>query len=125
MTTQTLNFSSALPGLPGLTQFSLELFDPSGALLTLTSTQDGGPQFFVATPQVFFENYVLNFPDEVTQQLGTADPQVLVILTLGADLTEHTANLSAPILVNPETGAAIQLVLDQEQYSVRTPLLVA
>lgn len=160
---QDLSFVRPMAGLPDLAQFTLAPFDDSGALFTLTSSMPGGPQFFLAVPQVFFPNYYPKLPGTVLADIGLntitstgslvlettsstqqghglareqdtesaqaperkqAQEYLLVILTLGADLSEHTANLSAPIVVNPNTWAAVQIVLEDEQFSVRTPLTV-
>ncbi|XBH22123.1 flagellar assembly protein FliW [Jonesiaceae bacterium BS-20] len=130
---QELNFVRPLAGLPGLSKFVLAPFDHTGVLFTLTSLTVGGPQLFVVTPETFFPTFSPKISGAATTDLGLpcapatgeAQAQMFVVLTLGDNLAEHTANLSAPILVNPGTGNCIQVVLEDEQYSVRTPLMVS
>ncbi|HSE08505.1 MAG TPA: flagellar assembly protein FliW, partial [Nocardioidaceae bacterium] len=54
----------------------------------------------------------------------TADDLVaLVVVTLGEGLADATANLLAPVLVNPSRRLAAQVVLDDAELPLRTPLV--
>lgn len=118
-----LSFVRPMFGLTRFTKFQLEQFDDTGALFTLTSLEAHGPQLFLARPGVFFPAYSPTLPAGTAQELGTDAPELLVTLTLGAGITEHCANLSAPIVWNPEAGTAVQVVLDDDQWTVRVPLI--
>ena len=52
---------------------------------------------------------------------GADDALLLVILTVGADVTAATANLMAPVVINARTRQAAQVVVDGT-YPLRAPL---
>ena len=47
---------------------------------------------------------------------------LLVVVQPGEEGEPPTANLLAPLAVNPRTGAAIQVVLDGDKWPLRAPL---
>jgi len=51
------------------------------------------------------------------------DVLLLVVLNAGPSLSETTANLAAPMLVNTVTRRAAQVILDQPGLPVAAPLL--
>jgi flagellar assembly factor FliW len=95
----------------------------------LQSVDEPDVAFLATSPFWFFPEYDLELGDEDQQALDVADPSQLEVLTL---LTVHragetpetiTANLLGPIVVNTENRQALQLVLDNPDYSTRVPLV--
>ena len=46
-----------------------------------------------------------------------------VIVTVGDNPEDTTANLAAPLILNLATGLGCQAILDENTYSLRTPVV--
>ncbi|MBV9880274.1 MAG: flagellar assembly protein FliW [Gemmatirosa sp.] len=82
--------------------------------------------FLLADPFKFFAGYEIDVPDADLAALGVAPdtiPLVLVIVTLPAGRAESpTANLRAPLLVDPTRRVARQVVLADDALSMTAAL---
>ena len=112
-----------LPGLPGHLEYSLDGLDDEGVLYAMRSVADPAVRLFVVRPEVFFAGYTPAVEDETREALALGaddEPLVLVVVHPGDDASPSTANLLAPVMINPATGAAAQVVLDG--WPLRAPL---
>ncbi len=112
-----------LPGLPGHPEFTLDGLDDAGMLFALRSLADPAVRLFVVRPEAFFEGYTPTVAAETRDAralAGDDEPLLLVVVHPGSGDTPTTANLLAPLMVNPATGAASQVVLDG--WPLRAPL---
>ena len=115
-----------MPGFPEHRRFALVQLDDDGVLCSLTSLEDPGLRFLVVPPGRFFPDYEAEVSDDVAAELeiGSAeDALLLVVLTAGTSLATTTANLAAPVLVNPSVRRGAQIVLDRPGLPVAAPLL--
>ena len=106
--------------------FDLTDIDPAAILLSLRSTVDPALRFVLTRPERFFAGYAPELEPVVLSAVGAADRAavtVLVILTIPTGLADATANLRAPLIVNDDTGRAVQVVLDDETLSMNGPLV--
>jgi len=121
-----LELVSPMPGFPDCRRFTLVRLDEAGLLCSLTSLEEPGLRFLVVPPAQFFPDYAPEIDDDVALELGiesAEDALLLVVLNAGASLATTTANLAAPVLVNPATRRARQIVLDQPGVPVAAPLV--
>ena len=112
-----------LPGLPAHRDYSLDGLDDDGILFAMRSLADPAVRLFVVRPEAFFEGYTPAVDAETRTALAledSADPLLLVVVHPGTGEAPATANLLAPLMVNPATGAASQVVLDG--WPLRAPL---
>ncbi|WP_218617749.1 flagellar assembly protein FliW [Cryptosporangium aurantiacum] len=124
-TLPTIEFVSPMPGFPGRTSFMLVRLDQVGLLNSLRSVDDPDLRLFTIAPHQFFPEYAPEIDDETIAALGTTDPSqllVLLIVTAGDSPRDSTANLMAPIVVDPMTMRAAQCVLTGSNLPVRAPL---
>lgn len=115
-----------MPGFPEHRRFALVQLDEDGVLCALRSLDDPDLRFLVASPVPFFPDYAPEVGDDVVTDLGISDPAqvlVLLVLTAGASLADTTANLMAPVLVNTTTQRALQVILDDPDLPLATPLV--
>ena len=115
-----------MPGFPEHLRFALVQLDDDGVLCALRSLDDPELRFLVASPVSFFPDYAPVVGDEVVAELAIDDVDdvlVLLVLTAGTSLAETTANLMAPVLVNTASRRAAQVILDDPELSVATPLV--
>lgn len=131
-----LHLAAELPGLPGRTEYALEPIEDSGTLFSLRSAPGGAHpvRLFVAAPHAFFPEYAPRIGADLladamraagaegTEAAGSPATLLLVVVhPAGDDRDQHTANLLAPILVDPVRGLAQQVVLD-EDLPLRAPI---
>jgi flagellar assembly factor FliW len=115
-----------MPGFPERRRFALVQLDEDGVLCSLTSLEDPELRFLVVPPAHFFPDYEPDVEDDVAAELEITSPDdalLLVVLTAGSSLATTTANLAAPVLVNPATRRGGQIVLDRPGLPVAAPLL--
>ena len=124
---ETLEFVAAPPGMMSLRRFALDALDDTGALFAMRSTEQSGIRLFVVPPRVYVPDYAPTIDAETRAALGLADgePVLFVVVHPGAGGQPPTANLLAPVAVNPATGAAMQVVLDGDDWPLRAPLAAA
>ena len=115
-----------MPGFPEQRRFALVRLDEAGDLCSLRSLDDPDLRFLVAPPARFFPDYAPEVEDDVIADLEIRSPEdvlLLVVLNAGTSLSSTTANLAAPVLVNPATRRAGQIVLDQPGLPLAAPLI--
>ncbi len=124
-----LHFAAGLPGFPSARRFRLTRWGGEDSPFSLLeSTEVDGLAFVVAHPLEFFPEYAPEVDDDTAGRLGLADADdalVLVIVTVPDDPRGATANLVGPVIVNRRTLEAVQAVLTDVTYDLRTPLVPA
>ncbi|NMM15750.1 MAG: flagellar assembly protein FliW [Cellulomonas sp.] len=122
---RALHLVDPLPGLPGHGEFSLTPLDDIGVLFALRSLPDDEQsiRLFVVTPGAFFPDYAPDVRPDVRASIGAGDGSVstLVVVSPSEDGSRPTANLLAPLVLDPVTGWAVQTVLDGD-LPLRAPL---
>lgn len=120
-----VRFVEPLPGFHHVESYTLSAIDDAGLLYAMRAVDDPELRFVLAPPEAFFADYRPLIDDEVGDVLGADEVELLVMVTVTSGLGDATANLRAPIVFAPTTGSAIQVVLDDETLSMRSPLLPA
>ncbi|MGI9611548.1 MAG: flagellar assembly protein FliW [Acidimicrobiales bacterium] len=125
---RALKFSQSLLGFPDSTTYVVVEVEDT-PYMWLQSADEPDVAFLATSPFLFFPAYELEIGDEEQATLDVDDVSQVEVLTL---LTIHrsgerpetiTANLLGPIVVNTESREALQLVLDNPDYSTRVPLV--
>ena len=97
--------------------------ESKNGIMWLQSTEREDLAFPVIDPMHIDPNYNPIVEDEWLKPLGDfkedSDLYVLTVLTVPSDLTKMTVNLKAPIIINTVTKKACQLIVNNEDYSVR------
>lgn len=114
-----VRFVSPPPGLGSLTDFTLT--GVTDALYSLRAIDAAEVRLFLLDPRQFFPDYAPRVSKEALADLGTEEPAVLVVVRPG-DGEAPTANLLAPVLLNLDTGAALQTILEGSSYPLRAPV---
>ena len=121
-----LHFAAGIPGFPDARQFALVWWgDDDGPFSILTSLDQSGLEFLVVPPHTFFPDYAPEVDDDTAERLGldTAEDAILmVIVTVGEEPGDATANLLAPIVVNRHNREAAQIVVTEGEQPLRAPL---
>ncbi len=122
-----LTFIESPPGMAPLTTFRLAAIDEFGYLFTLRAAQAESVRLFAVSPSVYFPAYGPQVSSEVREALGMsedAEPTLLAVVNPGEN-HDSTVNLLAPIVIDPTTGNAAQVVLDGHEWPLRAPLVAA
>ncbi|WP_170131278.1 flagellar assembly protein FliW [Quadrisphaera granulorum] len=122
-----VRFSAPLLGLEHLTRFALEQVEADSPLFSLRSLEDNDVSLLLLAPDAVFDGYApkMDAVSRAAVGLPTGDDGIIlnVVNAAGAkSLEEATVNLLAPILINPNSGTAAQIVLTGSDYPLRQPL---
>lgn len=118
MSAAQLTFVTPPLGLGG-TDYDLRELDAPG-LYKMTAFLDSAKRLFVVDPSRFVPDYSPVIAEAELDRIGVgpdADPAVLLVVIPGE--AGMAVNLMAPILVNADTGAAAQVVLDGQDLPAR------
>jgi flagellar assembly factor FliW len=121
-----LALAEPLPGFPQHREYVLVPADGGGLLFWLQSVAPDGPRFLAVSAASFFPDYAPVLPGPAFDELDlddVAEANVYCLVTVPAgDVAAATANLRAPLVVNPVTHSARQLVLTDGAHPIRRPL---
>lgn len=123
--TLKIRMVSPMPGLEAHLDFSLSAVDETGVLWILRSTMDPNVRLFAVPPIAFFDGYSPIIPSSARLRIGLAegaDPFILVIVHPATGSYPHTANLLAPLVINPDTMSALQVVLEDQDWPLQAPI---
>jgi flagellar assembly factor FliW len=122
----TFEFPVGLFGFPSLKRYVVEAIPGGGDVLKqLVSVDDPDIAFTIVFPFAFFPDYAPDIAEEALQSVeAESAEQVLlyVIANVPQQFQEATVNLRAPIIFNPFTRKARQVILADDRYKSRERL---
>lgn len=128
-----ITFPDGLPGFEEYRLFTLLPHHLAGSgkgspFVWLQSLENGGLAFLAMEPHKSFPDYAPRVPRAELEALALTDesvlPRLYSILTVPVgDPVGITANLMAPVVVNPRARLAKQIVLNTDLYGLRHRLL--
>ncbi len=124
---KVINLAHGLIGYPDMKKYTL-IFDEEkkdrGNIMWLQSLDEPDFAMPVMMPQLVAPEYAPAFDDEVLKPLGelTEDnTYILVTVRVPKNPKEATVNLKAPIIVNTDTLAGDQIIVDKDE-PIRFPI---
>jgi flagellar assembly factor FliW len=119
-----ITFPTGLVGQPDWKRFVLLTIDEEEAGVGLLQSIDNEDlSLLVTNPTQFLPTYNVELDDVDRAQLGlSANDEPLLLTTLSVHGDSITTNLVGPLVINPNTLAAKQIVLTDSDYSTRHPL---
>lgn len=114
-----VEFPTGLIGLGG-TQWTLVGEITEGPFQWLHSLEDGDLALPVTSPWTFFADYEVELSDADTARIEADDVIVLVTVRAGAELSDFSVNLRAPILISK--GRGHQVINEAKHAPVRAAL---
>jgi flagellar assembly factor FliW len=94
-------------------------------ILWLQSKEEAALAFPVIEPKIFNPDYSLKLLPSELESLelkDLSDASVYCILTIPKQVTEMSANLKAPLIINNKTKKGRQIVLQDNKLEVRFPI---
>lgn len=121
-----INFSSGLIGFDAYKQFMIihDSEAEDAKILWLQSLDEPELALPIISPLNIDENYNPVVEDELFKNIGETDEEMLVFVTLTVpgDITKMTANLKAPIIINPTTQKGCQIIVENDEYKIKQPV---
>jgi len=121
-----ITFPEGIPGFQNVKEYVLIPPGNDSPFYWLQAFKDPGLSFVVTDPLFFEADYHPNYPEEEIRLLKVDDPKSLILLVLvtipQGEPKRSTANLMAPICINPVNRTAKQVILYHCNYSHQTPL---
>lgn len=119
-----INFGDGLIGFENLKKFFI--VDPADEtlILWLQSAENPDVAFPILEPKLFKADYKVRLSASELRTLRIdstkgKDTLVYCILTIPSDVVSMSANLKAPIVINTASQLARQVVLQENEYSVK------
>ena len=119
-----LVFERGLIGFETLRQFIVMPNQKEGPLFWIQSVDDPQIAFVLTDPTDFFLDYAVVPEPAEREKLGLVGDEpcfVLSVVTVRQDKTV-TLNLQAPVLYNPKTNKAMQVILENTSYQTQHEL---
>lgn len=121
-----LTFPAGLFGFEEEREFLLLPFEGSDeAMLCFQSTQTSALAFVSMNPFALLPEYEPALQDSELEELGVKESGELafyVLCVVKNPVADSTVNLKCPVVINPETRVARQVILDTDSYEMRHPL---
>ncbi len=128
---RVLHFSRGLVGFSRHRRYVLLPHADRSPFWILQSVDDPDLAFVVMDPRDIEPSYVAAVPADELTGIGISTPEeaqgavVLVIIRIPRDPREATANLRAPLVINPANGMGVQVILEKSPYGIRHPIFPA
>ena len=120
-----LAFPEGVPGFERHRRFALIEDTKLAPFCWLQSLHDPLVGFLVIEAGLLIADYEFDISDPDVDLLGlddAADARVLSILVVPENIRAMTANLQAPLIVNPSKRIAKQVILTDERFPLRHPV---
>ncbi|PRB16029.1 flagellar assembly protein FliW [Microbacterium sp. MYb62] len=121
--TAALTFVAPPPGLAPHVDFALAPVDGADGLFSMRAVDDAALRLYLVDPRAVLSEYAPILTDEQADglALGSAD-DALILVVAHPSVEGVSVNLLAPVIVNRTTGAASQVILEDQDYPLRAPL---
>lgn len=117
-----ITFAEGLLGFEQLKKFFIVDPGDQTLILWLQSIDDASTAFPIIEPKIFMPDYSIKLlPAELSSLKleGLSEASVYTVLTIPQTVTDMSANLKAPIIINNQTKNARQIVLQDSKLEVR------
>ena len=124
--TMNIIFEKGIPGLDEYKKFELSDVEGNENLKMLIATNDTNVGFITISPFKVKKDYEIELKDEVINELDIEKPEdvlLLNIITLGKSIETSTVNLKAPLVINIKNNKGKQLILQDDKYKIKEPLV--
>ena len=121
-----ITFEKGLPGFESYKTFSLCDIEGDSKFKLINSIEEENIGFIAISPFCVKKDYEINLDDETIKSLQIETPNdvlLLNIITLGKTLEKSTVNLKAPIIINIKNNKGKQLILQDDKYQIKEPLI--
>lgn len=120
-----VSISGGILGFPEYTKFCL--VDPGDDVLIvwLQSLENPDLAIPLLEPKIFKTDYTVRLSAAELRELrldNVNQSAVFALLTIDEDITQMTANMKAPLVINLRERVAKQVVLQENEYTIKHPM---
>ncbi len=122
---EIIQIPSGILGFPDDRDFCLVDSADDTLILWLQSLNNPLLAFPLLEPKIFKPEYIVRLSAAELRELrlqSIKDASVFTILTLPQNLTEMTANMKAPLVINTKQKIAKQVVLQENDQPIKLPM---
>lgn len=119
---EMISIPQGILGFPEYTKFFLVDPGDDTLILWLQSTENADIAFPLLEPKIFKPDYAARLSAAELRELKLENinqSAVFSILTIPEDVAQMTANLKAPLVINLKQQLAKQVVLQENEYSIK------
>ena len=121
-----ITLKKGILGFENLKEYELLGIENEDILKEFNSTEEDCIGFIVVSPFEIIKEYEIVLNQETIEKLEVKSPNdimLLNIIAVGQTLEESTVNMKAPIVINVRNNCGMQIILQDEEYSIWHPLL--
>ncbi|NLG36561.1 MAG: flagellar assembly protein FliW [Clostridiales bacterium] len=121
-----LTFPEGIYGFEDVKSFTLLRSTRDDSPIRWLKAADRDLYFPVIDPRLIVPDYDFDLSHENMIKLGATNASqfvVLCIVVLPERVEDMTVNLKSPIVINAHNQRGMQLILDEEEYDIRHPIL--
>ena len=121
-----IKFERGILGLEQLKEFEICDIEGNDIFKELKSLDDGDFSMIVMSPFDAKIDYEIKLTQETIERLKISSEEDVLLLstvTLNSDMKKTTTNLRAPFVINEKTLLAEQIVLNDECYKIKYPII--
>lgn len=121
-----VTFKKGIPGFLDLKEYIIVDLEENPIFKLLHSLEDEEIGLVLISPFEVEKDYEIKLSDEVIKNLNIEAPSdvlVLCTVTLHSKVENITVNLKGPIIINIKTGLGEQIIIDNENYKTKSPLI--
>ncbi len=121
--TDIITFGDGLPGFPEECQFVILPYDDESPFVLLQSTTEDYLAFLMTDPFLFFKDYQFEIDQDNMNSLEVKEEKDIAVYTMVTvpigKVREMTTNLVAPVVININSKAGKQIVLEKSKYTTK------
>ncbi|MGE4284122.1 MAG: flagellar assembly protein FliW [Clostridia bacterium] len=118
-----IDFPEGLPGFEDVKKFIIiNSYDENSPFQWLQSIDNPELAFVIIDPRLIKNEYIVDVDTAEVEILNITDVnKVLIysIIVVPEDITKMTANLKAPVIINTENNKGKQVVMENNEYTLR------
>jgi flagellar assembly factor FliW len=121
-----ITFHKGIPGFEGLSKFILFSVAENDFFSVLHSIEDEAVGLVVVSPFNVISKYEVNLEESLVSNLNIKEESDVLIVnavTLSGKVEKITINLKAPIVINIKAKLGEQIILENENYKIKHPLI--
>lgn len=122
-----LQFEEPILGFEGVREYVILDHAENSPFKWLQAATEPSLAFVITNPKLFGIDYEFFLPENIVERLGITTVEEVLVLTIvnipADNPLEMTANLLGPIIINENKRKAMQIVLNDTQYSTRARLI--
>lgn len=119
-------FKKGIPGFQECKSFKLKEIEDMEPFNLLQSVENEELGLVLISPFEVEKNYEIKLSDELLKELEIKSPEEVCLfttVTLNSDVEKITTNLRAPIVVNIKNGYGEQIIIENDKYKIKHPII--